>query len=106
MKIRVVVCLIVENFHKIIRRDFNVVDTNYNNVFDTNYKNLLTGVAAIMLNLLSIPKIQSKMSARDKRNVFNITLGKTNDLKNLIKETHIPEQLKNLIQIFNSKTQK
>lgn len=90
--------MIVENFHKIIRRDFNVVDTNY--------KNLLTGVAAIMLNLLSIPKIQSKMSARDKRNVFNITLGKTNDLKNLIKETHIPEQLKNLIQIFNSKTQK
>lgn len=59
-----------------------------------------------MLNLLSIPKIQSKMSARDKRNVFNITLGKTNDLKHLIKETHIPEQLKNLIQIFNSKTQK
>ena len=82
--------MIVENFHKIIRRDFNVVDTNY--------KNLLTGVAAIMLNLLSIPKIQSKMSARDKRNVFNITLGKTNDLKNLIKETHIPEQLKNLIR--------
>ena len=99
MNIWGVVSLTVESFRKIIiTLDFNVVDTNH--------KNLLTGVAAIMLNLLSIPKTQSKTSARDKKNVSSITLEETKDLKNLIKETHIPEQMKNLIQTFNSKTQK